>query len=50
MAELVDVARGEIATAVSASSNDSRTCLDPDAPAPKITGAYERGPTTVPVR
>ncbi len=45
------VARAEIATAIEALVTrlpDLR--LDPDAPAPRIIGLYERGPTSVPVR
>ena len=45
------VARAEIVTAIGALLDrfpDLR--LDPDAPAPRITGMYERGPTSVPVR
>ena len=45
------VARAELVTAIGALLDrlpDLR--LDPDAPAPRITGMYERGPTSVPVR
>ncbi len=45
------VARAEIATAIEALVTrlpDLR--LDPDAPAPRLIGLYERGPTSVPVR
>jgi cytochrome P450 len=44
------VARTEIATAIGALLDRLPNLrLDPDAPAPRITGMYERGPTSVPV-
>jgi cytochrome P450 len=44
------VARAEIVTAISALLDRFPNLrLDPDAPAPRITGMYERGPTSVPV-
>jgi cytochrome P450 len=44
------VARAEITTAITAILDRMPGLrLDPDAPAPKITGMYERGPTAVPV-
>jgi cytochrome P450 len=44
------VARAEIVTAIGALLDRFPNLrLDPDAPAPRITGMYERGPTSVPV-
>ena len=44
------VARAEITTAIAGLLDRLPNLrLDPDAPAPKITGMYERGPTAVPV-
>jgi cytochrome P450 len=45
------VARAEMATAIEALvSRLPNLRLDPDVPAPRIIGLYERGPTAVPVR
>jgi cytochrome P450 len=45
------VARAEIVTAIGALLDRFPNLRrDPDAPAPRITGMYERGPTSVPVR
>ena len=44
------VARAEIATVMNAVLDRlPGVRLDPDAPEPKVTGVYERGPTAVPV-
>ena len=44
------VARTEITTAIAGILQRLPGLrLDPDAPPPKITGMYERGPTAVPV-
>jgi cytochrome P450 len=44
------IARAEIATAVTALIERLPNLRrDPDAPRPRITGMYERGPTSVPV-
>jgi cytochrome P450 len=45
------VARAELVTAIGALLDRFPNLrLDSDAPAPRITGMYERGPTSVPVR
>ena len=45
------VARAEIVTAIGALLDRlPELRFDTDAPAPHITGMYERGPTSVPVR
>jgi cytochrome P450 len=44
------VARAEMTAAIGAAIGRLPSLrLDPDAPAPKVTGMYERGPTSVPV-